>query len=66
MLNSIGSLFSDMGNWLTHPMRNDYPPWKLMLIFTLFVVVAFWIIDNLYVLKDLSEEIVEGVTDAIS
>lgn len=62
----ITSLFSDLGNWLTHPLRTDYPVWKMMLIFTLFVVVAWWIIDNLYVLRDLTEEIVETAADAVS
>jgi len=61
MLESISGLFSSIGNWFTHPLRNDYPVWKLMLIFTLFIIVAFMIIDNLRVLKDISEDIVSEI-----
>jgi hypothetical protein len=65
MFDYVNSFFSDLGNWLTHPMRADYPMWKLMLIFTLFVIVALMIIDNLYVLKEVAADITDGVVDAI-
>lgn len=66
MFDSVNSLFSSVGNWLTHPMRADYPVWKLMIIFTLFVIVAIMIIDNLYVLKEVAADITDGVVDAIT
>lgn len=66
MLNQINSLFSSVGNWLTNPLRADYPVWKLMLIFSLFLIVALIIIDNLYVLKEVAGEITEAAADAVA
>ena len=57
-LNSITDFF-------THPLRNDYPVWQLMLIVTLFLIVAFAIIDNLYIIKDVTKDAVAVVADAV-
>lgn len=64
-MEAVTSLFSSVGNWLTHPLRTDYPVWKLMLIFALFLIVAAAIIDNLYIVKDIAESTVETIAEAV-
>jgi hypothetical protein len=66
MLDYINGLFSSIGNWLTHPLRADYPAWKTLLIILL-VVIAFLIItDNLRVIREVVEEVGETVVDAVT
>lgn len=64
-MNAVEGFFSSIWDFLTHPLRNDYPVWQLMLVATLFLIVAYAIIDNLFIIKDIASSAVEAVGEAV-
>lgn len=37
--------------WLSAPFTTQLPMWQAMLVFVLFVVIAWFVVDNLEILK---------------
>lgn len=43
--------WNNFKGWLTAPFSTQVPMWQAIITFALFVVVAYFIIDNLEILK---------------
>lgn len=56
----------EMGDWLSQPFKRDMPISQLLLIFILFLIVAFIVFDMLRILKAWSETAVETVVEAVT
>lgn len=65
-MEAIGNLYREMGDWLSKPFTEDMPISRLLLIFILFLIVAFVVWDALRILKDWTENAVETVSSAAS
>ena len=63
---SLKQTAQDMGDWLSQPFRRDMPISQLLLIFVLFLIVAFIVFDMLRILKSWSEATVEAVAEAVT
>jgi hypothetical protein len=37
--------------WITAPFSTQVPMWQAILIFVLFVIIAYFVVDNLEILK---------------
>lgn len=63
-MEAIKSLYSDMGDWLSAPFKRDMPIGQLLLIFVLFLIVAFIVYDMLRILKAWMEAATEAAIEA--
>jgi hypothetical protein len=63
---AIGNLYREMRDWLSKPFTEDMPISRLLLIFILFLIVAFIVWDALRILKDWTENATEAVVDAVT
>lgn len=55
-----------MGDWLSQPFKKDMPISQLLLIFILFLIVAFIVFDMLRILKAWSETAVDTVVETVT
>jgi hypothetical protein len=65
-MEAVKSLCSDMGDWLSSPFKRDMPISQLLLIFVLFLIVAFIVYDMLRILKSWMDAATEVAVDAVS
>jgi len=65
-MEAVKGLYSDMGNWLSSPFKKDMPISQLLLIFVLFIIVAFIVFDMLRILKSWMEAATEVAAEAVS
>ena len=65
-MDAIKGLYQDMGDWLTQPFRRDMPISQLLLIFVLFLIVAFIVYDALRILKAWMEAAGDAAADAVT
>jgi hypothetical protein len=63
-MDSIKSLFQDMGDMFTHPFKNEYSIVRVLLALVLFSILAYIMWDMLKLLKSWSEVAIEAVADA--
>lgn len=49
---NINGMFQEMGDWLSHPMKKDMPMAQILLLFVLFVVIAYIVYDAINILKE--------------
>lgn len=56
----------EMGDWLSQPFKKDMPISQLLLIFILFLIVAFIVFDMLRILKAWSETAVDTVVETVT
>ena len=56
----------EMGDWLSQPFKRDMPISQLLLIFILFIIVAFIVFDMLRILQAWSAVAVETVAEAVT
>lgn len=65
-MEAIKSLYQDMGGWLSSPFKKDMPISQLLLIFVLFLIVAFIVFDMLRILKSWMEVAADAAVDAVT
>lgn len=65
-MEAVKGLYSDMGNWLSKPFRQDMPISQLLLIGVLFLIVAFIVWDMLRILKSWMDAATEVAVEAVS
>jgi hypothetical protein len=65
-MDAIKSLYSDMGGWLSQPFKREMPISQLLLIFVLFLIVAFIVFDMLRILKSWMDAATEVVVETVS
>lgn len=63
---SLQETAQEMGGWLSQPFKRDMPISQLLLIFILFLIVAFIVFDMLRILKAWSTVAVETVAEAVT
>ncbi len=63
---SLKQTAQEMGDWLSQPFRRDMPISQLLLIFILFIIVAFIVFDMLRILQSWSAVAVEAVAEAVT
>ena len=60
------TLYQDAEGWLTHPFKKDMSVGQLLLIFVLFLIVAFIVFDMLRILKAWMDSATEAAVEAIT
>ncbi len=60
------AMYQQMMGWLSKPLREDIPVYKLFLVFLLFIIVAYIVFDMLRILKAWSELAVDAASAAVS
>lgn len=65
-MEALRDLYQEMSDWLSSPFKKDMPIGQLLLIFVLFLIVAFIVWDALKILQDFMKETTETVIDAVT
>ena len=65
-MEGFSTLYGDMKDWLSRPFSRDMPISQILLVFILFLIVAFIVYDMLAILKSWMESATEVVSEAIS
>lgn len=65
-MDTIKGLYQDMADWLTHPFKRDMSIGQLLLIFVLFIIVAFIVFDSLRILKSWMDAAVDTTASTIN
>jgi len=65
-MDAVTNLVDNAGDWLSHPFKKDMPISQLLLIFILFLIVAFIVFDMLRILKSWMDTVTEVAVDAVT